>query len=121
MSGLDIRNEWHALTSDNIAALPAQLGVYEIADEAGTTLKIGYAGGHSLFGMRSVLEEELAEHGEVTFRHEFTHGYLTRWNELLMVHHASHGELPPGNHDHNQPLGTLSPGTQNTPQQNGAN
>ena len=39
--------------------------------------------------------------------HELTHGYLTRWEELLMVHHAANGQLPPGNADRLAPVGRL--------------
>jgi hypothetical protein len=45
--------------------------------------------------MRSALRAELADGS--SFRFEFTHGYLTRWQELLMLHQAAYGALPPGN------------------------
>ena len=106
--------QWITLTLENIAALPAQLGVYEIADADGSTVKFGYAGGTETFGIRTALERELGSAGErdagaTMFRHEFTHGYLTRWQELLMVHKADHGALPPGNADYLGTLGRLSP------------
>lgn len=108
MSGLDLDKPWVPLTASAIDALPAQLGVYQIADDAKRVIKIGYAGGTTAFGMRTVLEGELEAGTGTQFRHQFTHGYLTRWEELLMVHHAMHGELPPGNADHDRPLGRLS-------------
>ena len=107
-SGLDIAKPWILLTADAIDALPAQLGVYQIADEAGVVAKIGYAGGTTAFGMRTVLVAELEAKTGTHFRYQFTHGYLTRWEELLMEHHGLHGELPPGNADHDRPLGRLS-------------
>lgn len=101
---------WVALTRERIDALPAQLGVYEIGRGAGETVRFGYAGGNEPFGMRTALQRELADHGAgLFFRHEFTHGYLTRFQELLMTHVADHGELPPGNADHGGTLGRLSP------------
>lgn len=102
---------WVALDTNTIAALPAQLGVYELGDDDGTTLKIGYAGGTEPFGMRSALTAELAASSHAsTFRHEFTHGYMTRWQELLMVFEADHGTLPVGNADRAGRLGRLNPG-----------
>jgi hypothetical protein len=103
---------WAELRPESIARLSAQLGVYEIASTEGTIAKIGYAGGRQPFGMRSALAGELeAAGGEARlFRFEFTHGYLTRWQELLMLHQADHGELPPGNADRVGRIGRLSPG-----------
>ena len=43
------------LTAEVVDALPGQLGVFELADEAGTVRLIGYAGGRSPFGIRSEL------------------------------------------------------------------
>lgn len=101
------------LTSDVIDALPAQLGVYEIVDHAGAIVKIGFAGGKEPFGMRTALTRELDDPGDaqqpLRFRHEFTHGYLTRSQELLMIYQAEHDSLPPGNADHVGTLGRLSP------------
>lgn len=107
--GMRMTKPWVELSEQSIAALPAQLGVYEIADAAGSTTTIGYAGGTEPFGMRTALTREL-EDGGALFRHEFTHGYLTRWQELLMIHKADHGDLPAGNADTIVTLGRLSPG-----------
>ncbi len=108
---------WLELTTTAIDALPAQLGVYEIADRDGATIKIGYAGGREAFGMRSALAAELAlatnQGRNVRFRHEFTHGYLTRWQELLMTYEFDHGTLPIGNADRQGKIGRLSPLTTN--------
>ena len=99
------------LSPSSIADLPAQLGVYEILDDDGRVLKIGYAGGREPFGMRSALAAELDHvRDAVSFRHEFTHGYLTRWQELLMEHRRDRGSLPPGNHADAEGLGRLSGG-----------
>ncbi len=104
---------WVELTESAIDALPAQLGVYEIADDADAVIKIGYAGGREPFGMRTALAAELTLATElghsVRFRHEFTHGYLTRWQELLMIYQFDHDTLPIGNADQQGKLGRLSP------------
>ena len=108
MSGVRLSKPWTDLSAPAIAQLPAQLGVFEIADADNRVLMIGYAGGHELFGLRSALERELERPGAARFRHEFTHGYLTRWEELLMIHHADHGRLPDGNQDRLHPVGRLT-------------
>ncbi|MPY92901.1 MAG: hypothetical protein GEV08_07470 [Acidimicrobiia bacterium] len=110
--GIRLEKAWTELTEPAVAALPGQLGVYELADEAGNVLRIGYAGGRTLFGLRSELAERLAEGpGRATaFRVEVNQQYLTRWQELLMVHLADHGALPPEQPDPGVRLGRLSPG-----------
>lgn len=99
-----------ALTGDAIDRLPAQLGVYEIADRDGRTLFLGYAGGLEPFGLQTALRREIDRPGAAQFRLEYTSGYLTRWEELLMVYLADHGSLPPANVDQTTKIGRLSPG-----------
>ncbi|MEL6981333.1 MAG: hypothetical protein AAFO29_02805 [Actinomycetota bacterium] len=111
MSGLQLTKPWNTLDTETISAIPAQLGVYQIGDDRGTVVRIGYAGGRQPFGLRSALGSELEAGTGTHFRHELTHGYLTRWEELLMLHQAEHGELPPGNADRHTPVGRLRPGS----------
>jgi hypothetical protein len=98
-----------ALSADAVDLLPAQLGVYEIADADGHTLFIGYAGGLEPFGLQTALRREIDRPGAARFRLEYTSGYLTRWEELLMVYLADHGSLPPANADQTTKIGRLSP------------
>ena len=109
--GIRLEKPWVDLTTENITPLPAQLGVYHIADADGTLLVIGYAGGRELFGMRSALERELekldGEPGQ--FRFEFNHNYMSRFDELLMIHRADHGDLPAANDAEATRVGRLSP------------
>jgi hypothetical protein len=103
---------WRALDAATVAGLPGQLGIYQIADAEGRVLYIGYAGGRSLFGLRSKLREELDQglDDATQFRVEITMQYMTRYLELLMVHKADHGVLPRGNENAPPPrLGRLSP------------
>jgi len=107
---LRLEKPWRPLTAEEIGRLPGQLGVYQVADAAGVLLYIGQAGARAPFGLRSELQRELAERGPAhQFRVEVNQQYRTRWFELLMVHNADHGALPPDNARNPPPLGRLSP------------
>ncbi len=104
---VELDKPWQACTGTG--ALPGHMGVFELADADGEVIFIGYAGGLSRFGLRGEIEAAAAQQGAAAFRYEVTTAYLTRYQELLMVHRARHGTLPPGNHDVSG-LGRLSPG-----------
>lgn len=108
---LRLEKPWVPLTAESAAALPGQLGVYQIADAAGRVAKIGVAGARAPFGLRSALQGELAERGPGwSFRVEVNMQYTTRHLELLMLHRADHGDLPEGNRADPPPrLGRLRP------------
>ena len=53
-----LEKRWRPLEESEVAALPAQLGVYQIAEPDGEVIRIGYAGGKSLFGLRGEIERE---------------------------------------------------------------
>ena len=103
---------WIALATETVKSLPGQLGVYQLADAEGRVVYIGFAGGRSLFGLRSELERALRDRpaGAALFRIEVNQQYTSRHLELLMLHVADHGTLPAGNAA-NPParLGRLSP------------
>lgn len=95
---LRIRRAWQPLDSAAVNAVPAQVGVYEISDAAGRVLIVGCAGGRALFGLRGELQRELAARGPGhSFRWEAISTYLSRRDELLMLHLGESGALPPGN------------------------
>jgi hypothetical protein len=101
---------WQMLSDTAIEKLPGQLGVFELADDAERVIYIGYAGGRSLFGLRSEVARSRARAPEARwFRAEVTMQYLTRHQELLMLHVADHGALPEGNRGEEIRLGRLSP------------
>jgi len=109
--GVRLEKPWRDLTAENVAALRGELGVYQLADSDGGVLRIGYAGGRTLFGLRSELEAALKAGEAARFRTEVTSNYLSRYEELLMVHKADHGALPPGNTAaSDRRLGRLNPG-----------
>jgi hypothetical protein len=107
---LRLEKPWQPLTAETARRLPGQLGVYQVADARGTVLFIGQAGARSPFGLRSELQREHEERGDgCQFRVEVNQQYRTRWFELLMVHKADNGALPPDNEKNPPPLGRLSP------------
>jgi hypothetical protein len=113
MAGASIRLEkrWRALERSEVAELPAQLGVYQIAEPSGEVVRIGYAGGKSRFGLRGELEREAAERAGAgaLFRCEVNMQYMSRYQELLMVHLADHGRLPRDNDERPERIGRLGP------------
>ena len=102
---------WRPLADDAIAGLPGQLGVFQIGDAAGRVLYIGYAGGRSLFGLRSAIAQARRTLGAAAsrFRYEVNQQYMSRYEELLMLHLADFGDFPPENRDLPRTLGRLSP------------
>ena len=92
----------------DVVRVPGHVGVFALADAAGTVLYIGVADARSLFGLRGAIEAAFdrlpAAHG---FVFESTSAYHTRWRELLMVYQADHGGLPAANPP--MQLGTLHP------------
>jgi hypothetical protein len=107
-----LEKPWIELTPEAVKALPGQLGVYQLADAEGRVVYIGFAGGRSLFGLRSELERAVKERpaGAVRFRTEVNQQYTSRYQELLMLHVADYGCLPVVNRaDPPARLGRLSP------------
>jgi hypothetical protein len=103
---------WTALQADAVKRLPAQLGVFQLADAKGDVVYIGFAGGRSLFGVRSEIQALMGDPpcGATQFRVEINQQYTTRFQELLMVHVHDHGDVPAGNKGKPLPrLGRLSP------------
>ena len=105
---LRLEKPWHHLTEESLASVPAQLGVYQLADEAERIIYSGFAGGDTTFGLRGELQRELRERPVAClYRYEVNMQYWSRHKELLMLHVADHGELPRCNDP--EPLGRLDP------------
>lgn len=96
---LRLNKPWRDLTAEDVARVPGQLGVYQLGDERGAVVYIGFAGGKSLFGLRGVLQRHIDERAPVAsrFRYEVNMQYMSRYKELLMLHTADHGGLPEAN------------------------
>jgi hypothetical protein len=107
-----LEKRWRPLDAREVAALPAQLGVYQVAEGEGEIVRIGYAGGNSRFGLRGELEREAAARDgrPALFRCEVTMQYMSRYQELLMVHLADHGRLPRENPERPERIGRLKIG-----------
>jgi len=110
--GIRITKPFLPLTPENLKQVHAYLGVYHLAEPDGTIFYIGYAGGKTLFGLNSELQREMdARAGRpALFRYEVNMQYLSRHEELLMLHAADHGELPERNRrELKHKLGRLTP------------
>ena len=99
------------LSDDNIKKLAGNLGVFQLADDNGNLIYIGYAGGKSLFGLRGEVDACKDMQGASQFRVEVNMSYLTRYQELLMVYIADYDRVPLHNDEQQRrQLGKLSPG-----------
>lgn len=103
---------WLDLDDLDLESVPAQLGVFQLADDTHGVIYIGYAGGRQLFGLRSAIADKVRSLGSraAFTRFELTHGYLSRWEELMMVHLHDTGAPPIGNVGEVIPTGHLEPG-----------
>ena len=103
---MPIRKPWTQPTVESIRAIPAVVGVYEIADADGVLLYIGQAGGREPFGLRTriarhfggddpnpVLRERAAQ-----FRWEANQQYTTKRLEMLMQFQRDEGAEWPSAH-----------------------
>ena len=105
--GIRLSKPW--MPAGAVVGLSGQVGVYQLGDAAGNVVSIGYAGGRSPFGLRGAVGAALERHPDAScFRVEVNSAYLSRYRELLMLHQADFGSLPPGN-DPVPGLGRLSP------------
>lgn len=104
---------WRPLTETEAKRLAGNLGVYQLANDAGEIVYIGAATGLSLFGLRGEVIAKAAAPpaGATQFRIEINTAYRTRHGELLAAFMHDHGRLPVGNDDVDPArLGRLSPG-----------
>ena len=96
---------WQTFDPGAAKDIPPVTGVYELGDEEGNVLYIGYAGGREPFGIRGRIERHFS--GEEAnpvireracrYRYEVNAQYLTRHIERLTRHRDEHGRLPEGN------------------------
>ena len=112
---MPLNKPWTAYQPGNDRALPGNLGVYEIGDEAGNVLYIGYAGGRTRFGLRETIPARFSEselnpalRGRARlYRYEVNQMYMTRWIDLLTRYRDEHGRPPEGNEASDEPLPRL--------------
>ena len=103
---------WQTL-EEAYTRLRGNMGVFQLADEAGEVLYIGFAGGGSQYGLGGEVRSLAAQiSAAAQVRWEVTTAYQSRYRELLSVHQADHGALPKHNLELNHlpvRLGRLSP------------
>lgn len=88
--------------------LHGHMGIFQLADNLGEVIFIGYAGGNSKFGLKGEVAAAAKQHTDVvSVRVEITTAYLSRFKELMMIHVADHGSVPKLNPPIQ--LGRLSP------------
>lgn len=106
---MSIRCEKPWLPRTDLQGLYGHMGVFQLGNDAEETIFIGYAGGRSLFGLKGEIRAELERLPDAScYRFEINTAYLSRYQELLMIHVADHGVLPPNN-EPMPDLGRLSP------------
>src|SRR5690606_35159879 len=86
---------WQALTPEAARRLSGQLGVYELGNDAGEVVYIGFAGGRSLHGLRGEIERWAKDPpaGATKFRVEVNTAYRTRHHELVGAFRHDHGRV----------------------------
>ena len=102
---MPLSKPWQTFDPARAKEIPPVTGVYELADEQGDVIYIGYAGGREPFGIRGRIQRHFSpeEANPVIgararrFRCEVNAQYLTRHIELLTRYRDERGCLPEGN------------------------
>lgn len=92
-----MRGRWIVATSDGLAGVSENTGVYEIRRRDGDTIDIDYAGAREPFGLRSALVSAIGSDGDDTleFRCEVHVLYMTRFAELVLEFRSRHEGVGP--------------------------
>tara|TARA_R110002072_G_scaffold171703_4_gene325402 strand:+ start:9917 stop:10249 length:333 start_codon:yes stop_codon:yes gene_type:complete len=105
---LRLSKQWVPLNPQSAGQLKGELGVFQLGNENKEVIYIGSAGSRSQFGLRGEITKHLKD--AAFFRIEVTSAYSTRFQELLMLHHADFGCYPTLNSESDTAkLGKLSP------------
>lgn len=84
---LAIRNPWVDLADVTARSLPTSVGVFELADDNGGFVAVGFAGGRSTFGLRSEIPLVSSVYSTARrVRYEVTSNYLSRLGELQKLY-----------------------------------
>jgi hypothetical protein len=112
---MPLAKPWQSFDPGSVKRLSGSNGVYELADEQGTVLYIGYAGSKANFGLRGKIAGHFSE-AELNpvirdrvaqFRYEVTAMYYSRWVDLLTRHLEDYETLPEGNRASDEAIPTL--------------
>lgn len=114
---MPLSKPWESFDPDPKALrrLSGAAGVYELADEQGAVIYIGYAGSRALHGLRGCIAGHFsdAEPNAVIrerarrYRYEVNMMYYSRWVDLLSRFNEDYERLPPGNEADPQPIPRL--------------
>jgi hypothetical protein len=112
---MPLRKPWETFDPSRLKELSGSYGVYELGDEAGEVIYIGYAGGKSLFGLRGKIADHFSEREPnpiirdrvKRFRYEVNSMYYSRWVDLLARYREDYDKLPPGNEASDEHIPTL--------------
>jgi hypothetical protein len=112
---MPIAKPWQSFDPARVKHLPNTYGVYELADERGEVIYIGYAGSKANFGIRGRLADHFSEHEPnpvireraARYRYEVFSMYYGRWVDLLARHREDYEAIPPGNQASPEHIPTL--------------
>lgn len=114
---MPLKKPWETFDPDPKAVrrLAGSTGVYELGDEAGDVIYIGYAGTRALFGLRGKLADHFSDsepnpvirERARRFRYEVNMMYYSRWVDLLSRYQEDHDMLPAANQHDPEPIPRL--------------
>lgn len=114
---MPLKKPWQTFDPDPKAVrrLSGATGVYELGDEHGEVIYIGYAGTRALFGLRGRIADHFSVHEPNPvirerarrYRYEVNMMYYSRWVDLLSRYQEDYERLPPGNQVDPEPIPTL--------------
>ena len=113
---MPLKKPWNSFDPSRLKELSGSNGVYELADEGGNVIYIGYAGSKARLGLRGKLADHFSE-GELNpvirdrvaqFRYEVNSMYYSRWVDLLARFREDYEKLPDGNMASDEHIPTLS-------------
>jgi hypothetical protein len=102
---MPIDKSWQPFSNTDLKSIPGTVGVYELADANGQTVFIGRAGAIEPFGLRGAIARHFSseetnpviQKDARAFRYQVTSQYMTRHQELLILHREEFGDVPAGN------------------------
>ncbi len=112
---MPLKKPWESYDPAQWKSLSGSNGVYELADEGGNVIYIGYAGSRATYGLRGKIADHFSDNelnpairGRVAqYRYEVNSMYLSRWVDLLARYREDYERLPEGNEASDEHIPTL--------------